>query len=101
MFLEPVKILQRVAFIDTYLKILEEPNKMLFIIDEVGIGTSLIKHYAYSKKGERVNVTLLFRLTYPWLVEVEVFTTQPDLYRLYQLQLLRVDPVYRDRRTDT
>ena len=55
-----MKILQRVAFIDTYLTILEDPNKMLFIIDEVGIGTSLIKHYAYSKKGERVNVTLPF-----------------------------------------
>jgi len=78
-----VKILQRVAFIDTYLTILEDPNKMLFIIDEVGIGTSLIKHYAYSKKGERVNVTLLFRLTYPWLVEVEVFEAEPHLHSVH------------------
>jgi NAD(P)H-flavin reductase len=55
-----VKILQRIAFIQAYLRILEDDNKLLFVIDEVGIGTNLIKHYAYSKKGQRVNVTLPF-----------------------------------------
>jgi len=61
-FIEPVKKLQRIAFVQEYLKILEDRNKVLFVIDEVGIGTHIIKHYAYAKKGERVKVTpvLLF-----------------------------------------
>jgi len=56
-FLEPLRILQRVAFVQEYLKIMEDPDKMLLIIDEVGIGTNMLKHYAYSKKGERVVVS--------------------------------------------
>ncbi len=32
---------------------------MVFVIDEVGIGTKLLKNYAYSKKGERVVVRFL------------------------------------------
>jgi len=32
---------------------------LLFIIDEVGVGTSITKNYAYAKKGERVQVILL------------------------------------------
>jgi len=36
---------------------MEHKDKLLFVVDEVGIGTSLLKHYAYSKKGSRVNVS--------------------------------------------
>ena len=57
---DPVKVLQRIAFIDRYLRILEDDKKELFVIDEVGIGTKLIKHYAYSKRGERIEVSLFF-----------------------------------------
>jgi len=58
-----VKILQRIGFVKEYLEILEDPKRMLFIVDEVGIGTNLLKKYAYSKKGERVVVSLIvFRL---------------------------------------
>jgi len=45
-----------------YLEILEDGKKLLFIIDEVGIGTNLLKNYAYSKKGERVVVILILFL---------------------------------------
>ena len=62
MFIEPVKILQRIAFVKKYLEIMEDPKKLLLVIDEVGIGTSLLKKYAYSKKGERVVVILILFL---------------------------------------
>jgi len=64
-------VLQRIAFVKEYLNILENPDKMLFIIDEVGIGTKLIKNYAYSKKGHRV-VVIFFGLHYIFIVEPEV-----------------------------
>jgi hypothetical protein len=41
---------------------LEDPKKLLLVIDEVGIGTSLLRNYAYSKKGERVVVILILFL---------------------------------------
>ena len=62
MFIEPVKILQRIAFVKKYLEIMEDPKKLLLVIDEVGIGTNLLKNYAYSKKGERVVVILILFL---------------------------------------
>ena len=39
---------------------MEDKEAILFVIDEVGIGTNIIKHYAYAKKGERVNVILKY-----------------------------------------
>ena len=33
------KILKRIAFIQRFLKILEEPKKVLLVLDEVGFGT--------------------------------------------------------------
>jgi len=61
-FPDPIKILQRIAFVKSYLKMLEDPKKLLLVIDEVGIGTSLLRNYAYSKKGERVVVILILFL---------------------------------------
>ncbi len=61
-FVDPVKILQRIIIVKNYLGILEDPNKLLLIIDEVGIGTNLLRNYAYSKKGQPVVVTLILFL---------------------------------------
>jgi hypothetical protein len=48
------KILKRIAFIQRFLKILEDPKKVLLVLDEVGFGTSCLRHYAYSKIGKPV-----------------------------------------------
>ena len=50
------KILKRIAFIQKYLEVIENPNNLLVVIDEVGFGTSPLVNYAYSK----VNTPVLF-----------------------------------------
>ncbi len=75
-----------------YLNILENPDKMLFIIDEVGIGTKLIKNYGYAKKGQRV-VVIFFGLHYIFIVEPEVLESKLDLHGLHKQDGLRVDSV--------
>jgi len=45
---------KRIAFIKQYLSILKDKNSVLFVLDEVGVGTNNLRKYAYSKIGEPV-----------------------------------------------
>lgn len=42
------------AFIKKFLVLLEDDKKLLLVLDEVGFGTSSLRHYAYSKIGKPV-----------------------------------------------
>jgi hypothetical protein len=43
--------LKRIAFIEKYLKIIQDKNSILFVIDEAGFGTKPLRKYAYSIIG--------------------------------------------------
>ena len=46
------KDLMYVYFIKNFIKIIENPKNLLISIDEMGIGTNPLRHYAYSKIGQ-------------------------------------------------
>ena len=48
------EILKSIYFIKNFIKILEDDNKILLVLDEVGFGTNCTRHYAYSKIGKPV-----------------------------------------------
>ena len=50
------KVIKRIAFIKKYLEVIENPNNLLVIMDEVGFGTSPLVNYAYSK----INTPVLY-----------------------------------------
>ena len=43
--------MKRVLFVEKYLNILEDENSIMFVIDEMGIGTQPLRYYAYSTVG--------------------------------------------------
>ena len=45
------KDLMYVYFIKNFIEIIESPKNLLISIDEMGIGTNPLRHYAYSKIG--------------------------------------------------
>ena len=44
----------KIAFIQAFLAVLEDKKAEVFVIDEVGFGTSDLTHYAYSLIGTPV-----------------------------------------------
>ena len=45
------KVLKRILFIKMFLNYIEDRNSILFVIDEMGIGTSHLRNYGYSIVG--------------------------------------------------
>jgi hypothetical protein len=45
------KSLRRIAYIKHFLRHLKEKKTVLFVLDEMGIGTSPLRRYGYSKVG--------------------------------------------------
>ncbi len=45
------KFLKRIAFIKNFKYHLKNKSTVLFVLDEMGIGTQPLRHYGYSKIG--------------------------------------------------
>jgi len=45
------KFLRRIAFVRKFKSCLQDKKKVLFILDEMGIGTKPLRHYGYAKVG--------------------------------------------------
>ena len=45
------KTLRRVYYIKEFLRNIQNSNAIIFIIDEMGIGTNPLRHYGYSYVG--------------------------------------------------
>lgn len=45
------KTLRRIGFIKEFMKHLKNKKTVLFVIDEMGIGSNPLRHYGYSKVG--------------------------------------------------
>ena len=45
------KFLRRIAYIKKFKRCLKDKNIVVFVLDEMGIGTQPLRHYGYSKVG--------------------------------------------------
>ena len=48
----PHRTRKRIMFIKNYLKTIQDPDSKVFVLDEVGFGTSHLRNYSYSIIGK-------------------------------------------------
>ena len=48
----PHRTIKRIAFIRNYLEAIQDPDTQVFVLDEVGFGTSHLRKYSYAPIGK-------------------------------------------------
>ena len=72
-----------IYFIQKFFQIIEDPDAMLFVIDEVGFGRKSLRHYAYSPIGEPAILERGKMLNYNLTCTATISTKQVELIKFF------------------